>query len=254
MNVINKLSPTVLLLVVVYLFFAYYTPTISSKDTELTKSSNHEKINHNNTTLDKNDSPKNKTTTNIVYHQGDSIDLADLNNAKNENNLDELIGSWSPHLDKNSEKYKHLLEKYKYSKDNVIVDGSNAYIANKINEDIEFVIITKKYRDLTMHEPLHVHGALLEQLNNLKGYGDWSYGAEVTARNIFSEYFKQGNYSINSIQCREKTCLIEFSFSDFNFAVDFVDELRANRNKCQCIPAETIWPDLKLAVLKLDLI
>ncbi len=254
MNFINKLFSTILLLVAVYLFFSYYTPTISSKDTELAKSSDREEIDHNNTALNKNGSSKNNPTTNIVHSQGDDIDLADLNNVKNENNVDELIGSWSPYLDKNSEKYKHLLDKYKDSEDNVIVDDNNAYIASKINENIEFVIITKKYRDLTMHEPLHVHGALLEQLNNLKGYGDWSYRAEVTARNIFSEYFKQGNYSINTIQCREKTCLIEFSFSDFNFAVDFVDELRANRNKCQCIPAETIWPDLKLAVLKLDLI
>jgi len=254
MNFINKLFFTILLLVAVALFFAYYTSKISSKDTGYRNSSDSEKIEYNNTELNKNDSPKSEPTKNIVYPQGDDIDLVELNNSKNKNNLDDLIGGWSPYLDKNSDKYKHLLDKYKDSEDSVIVDGSNAYIANKINEDIEFVIITKKYRDLTMHEPLYVHGAFLEQLNDLKEYGDWSYGAEVTARNIFSEYFKQGNYSINSIQCREKTCLIEFSFSDFNFAVDFVDELRANRNKCQCIPSETIWPDLKLAVLKLDLI
>lgn len=254
MNVINKLFSTILLLIAVTLFFAYYAPTISSRDTDPRNSSDSEKTDYNNTAINKNDSSENNPTTNIVHSQGDDIDLADLNNAKSENNLDELIGSWSPYLDKNSEKYKYLLEKYKDSEGKVIVDGGNAYIANKINEDIHFVKITKKYIDLTMYEPLYVHGALLDQLNNLKGYGDWSYGAEVTARNIFSEYFKQGDYSINTIQCREKTCLIEFSFSDFNFAVAFVDELRANRNKCQCIPAETIWPDLKLAVLKLDLI
>ncbi|MBU2223143.1 MAG: hypothetical protein KKB00_03830 [Gammaproteobacteria bacterium] len=254
MNVINKLFPVIFLLAIVALFFAYYTPTISSKDTEPSKYSDSEKIDYNNTVLNKNESPKDKPTTNIIYSQGDDIDLADINNAKSENNLEALIGSWSPYLDKNSEEYKYLLDKYKDSEGKVIVDGGNAYIANKINENIEIVKITNKHIDLTMHEPLSVHGAILEQLNDLKGYGDWSYGAEVTARNIFSEHFKQGDYSINTIQCREKTCLIEFSFSDFNFAVDFVDELRANRNKCQCIPAETIWPDLKLAVLKLDLI
>lgn len=254
MNVINKFFSTILLLAAVALFFAHYTTTTSPIDAEPTKYSDSKKIDYNNTDSNKNDAPKNKTTTNIVYSQGGNIDSTVLNNTQSENNLDELIGSWSPYLDNNSEKYKYLLEKYRYLEDEVIIDGGNAYIVNKINEDIQFIEITKKHIDLTIHEPLYVHGALLEQLNDLKGYGDWSYGAEVTARNIFSEYFKQGNYSINTIQCREKTCLIEFNFSDFHFAVDFVDELRANRNKCQCIPAETIWPDLKLAVLKLDLI
>jgi hypothetical protein len=254
MKVIDKLFYTVFLLAALALFFAYYTPAISPKDTAPSNFSDSETIDYNDTALNKNDPPKNKPTPNKGYSQADGIGLADFNNVKSENNLEGLIGSWSPYLDEKSDKYKYLLDKYQDSEGKVIIDGSDAYIANEINEEIQFVKITKKHIVLTRREPLYVYGALLEQLNDLNGCGDWSYGAEVTARNIFSEYFKQGDHSINAIQCREKICLIEFNFSNFNFAVDFIDELRANRKKCHCIPAETIWPDLKMAVLKLDLL
>ena len=137
MNVIHKLFSTVFLLIVVSLFYAYYTPTISSNNAISINSSDSEKADYNNTTLNKNDLPESKLPTNKAGSSGRDIVLTDYNNANSEIHLDGLIGSWSPYLEKNSEEYKNLLVKYQNSEEKVIVDGGNAYIADKINEEIQ---------------------------------------------------------------------------------------------------------------------
>lgn len=172
----------------------------------------------------------------------------------NETPLQKFTDSWSLYLDKSSAKYKELLEKYAVSDDTIFVEGDTAYIKSETEEGIEFTRLTKEYRELARHQPFNVYGIFLQQLNELEGYGDWSYNAELTVRKLFSDYFSPGEYSINAMQCREKTCLIEFSFADFDKAASFIDGLRANRHKCRCIPAETMWPELMQAVVKIDLL
>lgn len=168
--------------------------------------------------------------------------------------LQKFTANWSLYLDKNSSEYQVLLDKYADSKDKVIVEGDTVYFKHETEQGIELTKLTREYRELTRHEPFNVYGMFLQQLNELQGYGDWSYDAELTVRALFSDYFTAGGYSINAMQCRVKTCLIEFSFADFELANNFVDYLRGNRSTCQCIPAETIWPELKQAVLKIDLL
>ncbi|OBP15477.1 hypothetical protein A5320_08995 [Rheinheimera sp. SA_1] len=249
MSVTRKLFVTIFFIVTVALFSAYCMSIISSDDSFYGNSSGNEIVESNNANVNKKDSPKGWKEP-----LDDYIDLAGVNDSNDKSQLNKFSGSWSPYLDKNSAEYKYILDKYKASEVNVLIDEGNVYFVRKIDDEIELVKITKEYRDLVKYEPFNVYSVFLEQLNELEEYGDWSYGAEVIVRNIFSQYFKGGEYSISTMQCREKTCLIEFNFSDLNFANNFVDELRKNRKKCQCIPAETIWPELKQAVLKLDLI
>lgn len=163
-------------------------------------------------------------------------------------------GNWSLYIDNTTAEYAYLIDKYADSAEDVLVDGDNVYIRNATDDGIEFTKLTKEHRQLSRHEPLNVYGMFLQQLNELEGYGDWSYEAERLVRKLFSDYFSNAQYSINTMQCREKTCLIEFSFTDFEAVHRFIEYLREHRKQCRCIPAETIWPDLKQAVVKIDLL
>lgn len=163
-------------------------------------------------------------------------------------------GNWSLYIDNTTAEYAYLIDKYADSAEDVLVEGDSVYIRNATDDGIEFTKLTKEYRQLSRHEPLNVYGMFLQQLNELEGYGDWSYEAERLVRKLFSDYFSNAQYSINTMQCREKTCLIEFSFTDFEAVHRFIEYLREHRKQCRCIPAETIWPDLKQAVVKIDLL
>ena len=102
-----------------------------------------------------------------------------------------------------------------------------------------------------LEEPFNFYNRHLDDLNNLEEYGDWSVESEQRVRNLFTQYYLQGSYDITALQCREKTCLVEFSFDEMMLGVKFVEGMRKNYATCQCIIAENMWPQERLAILKI---
>jgi hypothetical protein len=249
MSVTNKLFVTTLFFIIISLLFFYFKPIDSSNEHLPTQALNNEIINI--IDSEHNEKALLEETVDVLVMQTKSRAKSNVNN---EVVLAQFESSWSLYLDENSEEHKYLFDKYKNSKEKIFIEGNNAYFKSETETGLEFTKITKEYRDLVLHDPFNVYGMFLKQLNELESYGDWSYDAELIIRKLFLEYFETGGYSIIAMQCREKTCLIEFNFTDFKLANNFVDNLRNNRKNCQCIPAETIWPELKQAVLKIDLI
>ncbi len=256
MGVTNKFFITALFLITVTLLFFYFKPIGTSKVNLPNKISNNEIINSYNVGLGELELTDNEKQLleETIDASVSQVKHADTSNTNNETLVKQFEGSWSLYLDRNSAEYKDLIDKYSNSKEKIFIEGDNVYFKKETDEGNEFTKLTREYINLVQHEPFNVYGMFLKQLDELESYGDWSYDAELVVRKLFSQYFKADEYSINAMQCREKTCLIEFNFSDFNLANNFVDYLRENRKKCQCIPAETIWPELKQAVLKIDLI
>jgi hypothetical protein len=66
------------------------------------------------------------------------------------------------------------------------------------------------------------------------------------------QYYSGGSYDITAMQCREKTCLLEFSFTQYmDGVVKFLNTLHQNYVACQCILLETAWPEERLAIIKI---
>ncbi len=161
--------------------------------------------------------------------------------------------SWSPYIKKDSDEYNEVLKK-SFNSDGPVIIGENIYFKLLIDENIVFSKINKSDAEAVLNDPFNTYNKLLNDLNETEEYGDWSYQAELIVREIFNKNFNEGTFSINALQCREKTCLIELTYSISGAAVKFTDTLRYNRDLCDCYIGEYIWPEEMRAVFKIVLI
>jgi hypothetical protein len=161
--------------------------------------------------------------------------------------------SWSPYIKNDSDEYNEVLKK-SFTSDGPVIIGENIYFKLLIDWNIVFSKINQSDAEAVLNDPFNTYNKLLNDLNEIEEYGDWSYQAELIVREIFNKNFNEGTFFINALQCREKTCLIELTYSIFGAADKFTDMLRYNRDLCDCNIAEYIWPEEMRAVCKIVLI
>ncbi|WDE12654.1 hypothetical protein [Thalassomonas haliotis] len=155
------------------------------------------------------------------------------------------------YLKEDSEEYQQILKKYKETPKMIVVDDF-AYMPVKYEGGVDFIKLSFDEVARLRKEPNNVFNRRLEKLNTSEHFGAWSVNAEHRAEVLYSTYFSSGDYDIPVIQCRERLCLSEFTFSQLQAAQDFVDALRANRKNCRCRIWEYYRPDENMGVLEIE--
>ncbi|NQZ08185.1 MAG: hypothetical protein HRT35_13590 [Algicola sp.] len=157
---------------------------------------------------------------------------------------------WTPYIDKTSEHYEKLMALEKEASGPFVI-GDIGYFKVLSGDEYVFFEASEKTVEQTK-DPFTVYNRHLDDLNNLEEYGDWSAESEQRVRNLFLQYYRGGSYDITAMQCREKTCLLEFSFTQYmDGVVKFLNTLHDNYAACRCVLLETAWPEERLAIIKI---
>lgn len=172
---------------------------------------------------------------------------------ENESLETESRQDWDPYITKGSEKYEELLSK-SMSSDAPVIVGDSIYFRLVIDGEVVFSEINEKEADVVLNEPFSMYNELVDKLNDLESHGDWSFDTEELVRDIFRDNFEDSSYSINAMQCRERTCIVELTYNIAGAAESFTETLRYNKVLCECNVGEYIWPEEKRAVFKVILI
>ncbi|WP_199610910.1 hypothetical protein [Flocculibacter collagenilyticus] len=157
------------------------------------------------------------------------------------------------YVDENTDEYEELLTKYKKSKSAILLN-EYFYVPIKYDGGVDFAKISVEEFGELRKNPGNVYNRRLDYLNKADSYGDWSFDAELNATELFSTYFPHSDYDILVLQCRERFCLTEFTFSNEDNAYQFIDTLRAKRNMCQCRVLEYFPPTGNQAILEIEFI
>jgi len=160
------------------------------------------------------------------------------------------IETWG-YIKENTEEYQEVLAEYKKNKGIIVID-KYAYIPVKYETGIDFVKINGEELNEARNNPSNIYNRRLEILNTAEEFGSWSLSAEERAKQLFTTYFIPGAYSILVIQCREKWCLSEFTFSNQDEAKNAIKNIRNNRTICQCRVLEHFRLDENIAVLEIE--
>ncbi|MCJ8274924.1 MAG: hypothetical protein MJK04_36670 [Psychrosphaera sp.] len=156
---------------------------------------------------------------------------------------------WNPYIDQSSQEYEKLME-HADKEGSPFKVGETVYFRFENRDGIVF-IDHDEVSLAQIKDPFTVYNRHLDDLNNLEEFGDWSADTQARVRNLFTQYYLEGSYDITALQCREKTCLVEFSFDEMMLGVKFVEAMRKNYAICQCIIAENMWPEERLAIIKI---
>lgn len=66
-----------------------------------------------------------------------------------------------------------------------------------------------------------------------------------------NQYYTQGYYSINALQCRARGCVVEINIGSFEHVNRFIDWIQRNRGQCHCAIADyALWMEENRAVIK----
>jgi uncharacterized FlgJ-related protein len=158
---------------------------------------------------------------------------------------------WNPYIDKTSQRYEALLE-IASNQDSPFMVGDSFYekVDKGDGRGIIFVNIDQPLIEQTQ-DALTQYNQHLDDLYNLENYGYWSAETQDRAKEFIARYNKQGNNKVLALQCRQKTCLIQFSFEQLQQGFDFITLLQQNAAACECIIVKTLFPDEGMAIIKM---
>lgn len=203
--------------------------------------------------------PRESSTTQN-HTTGLNIQPAPAAEVAEKNNIDALMDSndeatrvqkWQSVIDKNSTDYQKIFDHYLKADGPFAIDD-DFYVSVQTDDGLVFYKINQTEIDEIEHEPYAIYNRLLEELNRLESFGDWSIATEAKARTIFTQYFHNGSYSIDSLQCRKLACVMEITYVQKNAAANFADLVFASKKQCQCTLIQYIWPTEQRAIFKLS--